>query len=119
MARRSKKEIAEIKQMRADGRTFQEIADAYGVSRQYIQQLCKAKEWHSNEKIVYTNLREYMQVNRISYRDLGISLGYPETSASTNAENLLYGKTEMTVNAIQKLKELTGLSYEKIIKKDR
>lgn len=110
---------------RERGLTYAEIAQKYGVSRQNVcMACCKSNparfQYHGKEKIIYPNLRNWMNNNKISMnemlRRLGLGVSYK------NAQRLrgnFGGKTQPRKLTIDKLIEITGMPYEQLFMTDQ
>ncbi len=79
---------AEIYRMeRNSGLTFREIADKYGVSKQFVHQMCSEstdslfRGW-LKERCIYVNLRNWMNDNKISKKELLQRLGLEALSGN-------------------------------------
>lgn len=97
---------------RKQGKSFQQIADAHGVTKQAIQSAIR-KYGNRNVKsttVIFPGLRRWMTDNRIYVKDLENLTGY------SLRYGLHTGKLSNTkVNAIM---EATGLTYEQAFGKD-
>ena len=106
----------------AKGRTYQEIADEYGVSKQCVAQACNLYGYSrfttiTAEKCIYVNLREWMNKNRIKRSRLMYMTGLePVCNNYSTFNNYITGKTEPKKGFIDKLIKVTGLPYEKLFK---
>ena len=67
-------QIEEMVRMRNDGYTLQEIADKFGVSKQWIAMLIQTGGYKMNpeslNKIVYPNIADWMRKNHYNMRKL-------------------------------------------------
>lgn len=98
------------KAMRAAGKTYAEIAEALGVSKQRAEQITKWKPGDylhvgALRKIPYKGLREWMLENRVGIGKLGELCGGCDLHRAVKGE----GISKYTVDAILKV---TGLDYE-------
>lgn len=109
---------------RESGMTYSQIAKKNGVSYQYVGQLCG--KYNPNqfrvhgEKHVYVNLRDWMNENRISCKELVRRMGmtpYGRTDATLS--RWLTGRCDPPKWAIDKLIEVTGMPYEVLFKKEK
>lgn len=113
-----KEKILDLVQMRIDGYTFQEIADKYGVSRQYIHQElsaivgnAKPRQKGIDEKIIYPNLAKWIFENRIPKYKLSEIVGM-KSKSTEGIRQKLYGKRNFSITEIKKLLEVTGETFE-------
>jgi transcriptional regulator with XRE-family HTH domain len=110
------------RQERDKGLTYREIALKYGVSYQNVAQACSTHQlarfrYHRADSIIYPNLLKWLNDNKINTSELLRRLGL-ETTAS-NYERLckiLSGKLQPRKPLIDKLIEITGLTYENLFK---
>ena len=103
-----------IKEKYSKGMPVKEIADELGITKAYIY---SALHYDSNfisrrmEKIKRPYLKDWMMKNHRTKKDVLLALGlcYCE-------ENLkkIDGKSQLKESEAKKLKEVTGLSYEKL-----
>lgn len=102
------------------GLTYQQIADKYGVSRQNIHLACRnynPLRFHpfDEKRCVYSNLRKWLNANKISANELMAKLGYEAAGRTSDwLRNVLKGKCDIKKNVIDKLIMLTGLTYEQL-----
>lgn len=112
------KEKAEAYFMRLEGKTFQEIADRFGVSKQNIQQilkgLCERSPRRNVDTVIYPSIQRYMKENNLSFNAFshlcGINLG--------PVINGLCGKNGITKRFIDAVLDVTGMTYEEAFKKE-
>lgn len=117
-----------IKQSKADlyreerenGLNYQQIADKYGVSKQCVAQACGKQDifhFQYNNTCVYPGLRKWINDNKISTSELVRLMGmtaYGQNCA--NLRNRLNGETELKKSDIDKLIEITGMTYDKLFR---
>lgn len=118
----TRKERDAIKQqmldMKNDGKTYQEIADEFGVSKQRIQQMLSTGDaryfrYIKKTTCVYKGIRKYMNDNKISVAELVRRVyGYYHPKNLATIRNKLNGHTDISKQYIDKLLEVTGLTYE-------
>lgn len=95
--------------MRMDGYTLQEIGNKYGITREYVRQILDVgKRKDIFQKIVYPGLKQYLVENKMSVRKLSFLIG---TQYQT-ALNTLCGKSKPGMDVINKILQVTGLTYE-------
>lgn len=103
--------------------TYGEIADAMGVSRSYVALLLKETVKKPNfhrwawDSTPYPVLTQWMNEHQMSKMDLATALGY---SPSSNSQYIVYrrmkeGKLDKT--EIDKLIQITGISYENLFRR--
>ena len=97
--------------MRLDGYTFQDIADKFGVSKQYIHSLFGGRV---SETLVngcrYPNITGWMANNNMDVcgmRHLLNDMDY------RGFRSRLFGKTEFRLSEIKKILHITGMTFEK------
>lgn len=105
---------------RERGMTYREIADKYGVSKQNVAQACgKMRDnWfkpYTSDEVVYPNLLRWLNENRISrsemLRRMGQAWGVAHQGDLTR---WFRGASYPQKRTIDKLIEVTGLSYEEL-----
>jgi len=118
----TKEQKIEAFTMRLDGMSYQAIADKYGVSRQYIQQMLiggsrrnQFKKWEKD--FIYPNLYAYMSskgfntLKKISeHLELGIT--------PFHLGKRFKGEVAFRIEEILKIIEITGMSFEEAFKKE-
>ena len=111
-------EKVEAFRMRLEGNTIQEIANRFGVSKQYISKELRTERKKSNEKIVnaciYPNIRKFLVQEQLTCRDFSGEFGL----SYATLYNTLTGKAEPRKKTIDRILECTGLSYEEAFSKD-
>ena len=110
----------EAGKMLAEGCTFTEIAEHFGVSRQCVQQYYTrgSKSLPRNKHmIIYPAIRKWMKQHRESYYSLGREL-FPDVNVPGNTIRLiLIGKTRnVPIDTIKKLIAYTGIPFEELFK---
>lgn len=111
-------EKVEAFRMRLEGNTIQEIANRFGVSKQYISKELRTERIRSNEKIVnacvYPNIRKFLVRERLTCRDFSNEFGI----SYATLYNILTGKAEPRKKTIDRILKCTGLTYEEAFSKD-
>lgn len=104
---------------RENGLTYRQIAEKYGVSIQCVAQACGKSNPRYFKTIkdncIYPNLRNWMNDNKVSRKTLAIRMGlvgFPATQ--DNIGNYMTGKTDPPKRVIDKLIEITGMTYEEL-----
>lgn len=109
---------AEAYFMRLEGKSFQEIADCFGVSWQYIHHLlsgiCERKPRRSLDTVVFPGIRNYMRENQLSFAGFSKILGISIKQVICG----LCGKNDITKNFIDRVLDTTGMTYEQAFKKE-
>ena len=105
---------------RKNGLTYQQIADKYGVSKQTVGQACRVYNPNlfrpvSAERCIYVNLRTWMNKHKVGIAELTRRMGIESSpSCEIRTSNLLKGKFYPRKPHIDKLIELTELTYEQL-----
>ena len=102
--------------MRIDGYTYQEIADKYTVTKQYIQQMLYyicTKSGVIRKRYVYPNIYEWMEQNDVTQFKLAKTLGISQKTISS----CLTGKFEPSMKFIKLVLKETGMTFEKAFEK--
>ena len=114
----SNRDKADAYFMRLEGKTFQGIADQFGVSKQNIHQIllgvCERPPRRDLETIVYPSIKKFMKENRLSFSGIsrlcGINIG--------PIINGLCGKNDISKRTIDAILDVTGMAYEEAFKKE-
>lgn len=105
-------QIEEMGKMRNDGYTLQEIADKFGVSKQWVAQLIPTGGYKMNpetlDKMVYPNIANWMRKNHYNMRKLVSETGL---TLQTLRRMLIEGRDPRKYQ-IDKILKVTGLTYE-------
>jgi transcriptional regulator with XRE-family HTH domain len=116
------KRYEEYRAERAKGKTYQEIADMFGVTRQAVGQACRKSQparfrFLTPENCIYPLVRKWMNDNKITRAELCRRMGY-ETIGGNNVTRInafLKGENSTTPKAfIDRVINVTGLTYEEI-----
>lgn len=94
---------------REDGKTYQEIADEYGVTRQAIQRSLSAKSSQGLRKR-WPRLLLWMEQNNITNQKIAAAVGV----CNQTVGDWLYGIHEPKKPNIDALLKVTGLTYEEL-----
>ncbi len=103
--------------MRLNGASLQEIANHFGVSRQYVHQTIphlKREEIGYYSKIIYPAIRKWMTENDCTYRQFAAKANVTQSSIQT----ALKGKNEPGKRIIDAILRVTNLSYEEAFKEE-
>lgn len=107
----------EMYRMRLEGKSYQAIADRFGVSRQYVHQLFGQKyksEPYRNVNVQYTGLRKWMNESHYSVAKLARESGCTDHSYGT-ITSYLQGSPRMDIDSIRKILRFTGLTFEEAL----
>ena len=108
----------QMMQMYEDDKTYQEIGDAFGISRQRVFQMIGAGNPKRFRKItplqcIYKGIRKFMNDNKISLNEMTRRV-YGNTTPGNyqHTRKRLNGDIEISKTHIDKLLSITGLTYE-------
>ena len=105
----------EMYRMRLEGKSYQAIADRFGVSKQYVYQLfgqqCKSDPYR-NVNVPYTGLRKWMNESRYSIAELARESGCTDNHSYVTITSYLQGSPRMDIDSIRKILRFTGLTFE-------
>lgn len=115
----------EVFEMRKAGMTYKAIADRYGVSRQYIQQVAPAsvaRKSHAEiETIPYKGIYQFLKENpRLSlvgfYRAI---TGGAYRNSTERVRNVIHGREDcrLSITEIRRLLEITGMTFDELFEK--
>ena len=110
----------EAGKMLAEGCTFAEIAERFGVTRQCVHfHYTRGNKSHPRSKhmIIYPAVRNWMKLHRETYDSIGRVL-YPDVNVPGNTIRLiLIGKTRnVPIDTIKKLSKITGMTFEEMFR---
>ena len=100
--------------------TYQQIADSMGVSKQYISQLlCGTVKEKGYQRVresafPYPALINWMRENQVTQMKLVQKMGYASSPGNYNKVSQRIKRGNLRKTDIDKLLEVTGLSYEKL-----
>lgn len=109
--------------LRKKGMTYQEIADSMAVSKAYVAVLLDKTVKTSNfhiwpiELSPYPALTQWMNDNQMTRQELAEKLGYSPSTSSCYIITKIMKTDKFTKKEIDKLLELTGMTYEELFKK--
>ena len=109
----------QMKNLHKDGKTYQEIGDTFGISRQRVFQIIGSSDVRYFHRIglkscIYKGIRKYMNDNMISMTEMTRRL-YDGVYSPLNfrrTRDRLNGNMQITKQYIDKILALTGLTYE-------
>lgn len=104
--------------MRSEGLSYETIGRVFGISKQAAYQQHQSYKnntgdyfrFEAIQKIPYVGLRNWMVEHRVTITDLCDRCNVSKFSSS------LYGKTNFSKSIIDKILEVTGLTYEECFK---
>lgn len=107
----------EIKKLREQGKTYQQIADELGVSTQVVSAALKKANNNfkvfTKERCIYVNIRYWLNTNRITINDFITLLGLIVCESTRwRYRRMLNGFAEPSKGDIDRILEITGLTYE-------
>lgn len=112
-------------QLRSEGKSYAEIAEVFGVSRQRIQQVLKKKVVYNRkyaaeiERIPYEGLYRFMVENpKVTYPALAnILFGKSDRQKNETARNFAHGmSSKIPKRGYDNLIARSGMSYEQLFK---
>lgn len=115
-------------EMRANGCTFREIADRFGVSKQYIQSMehsrynLRRKDANFIDKIPYPVIRKCFETDRHLTIPTFARAVYSDGSRATQEKAktlLLGGNVMLTVCQLRKVLAVTGKTFEETFYDER
>lgn len=102
-----------------NGMTYEEIGKNFGISRQRVFQIIGGKTKYqvkpfTTETCIYSGLRKWLNEHKIGTTELTRKI-YRNYSSSNreSVKKMLNGKLKITKTHIDKILEITGLTYEK------
>ena len=108
----------DMRKLRESGVTYAEIANKYGISKQRVYQLIGGKDEKlfkpiTTERCVYGGLRKWMNDNKVCVSELTRKIyGNYAPNSYERVKERLNGKCQFTKTYIDKILEITGLTYE-------
>lgn len=104
---------------RDNGLTYKQIAEKYGVSIQRVGQACgKENPKHFRmiqDNCIYPNLRNWMNDNKVSRKALAQRMGFVGyESTQYKIGQYMKGENDPPKKVIDKLIEVTGMTYEEL-----
>ncbi len=107
----------EMRALREQGLKHREIAERFGVSHQYVAMVCGTCDpryyIHIGDECVYPNLRNWMNENKISRKELLRRIGVePLANNYSRLNKYLRGEAQPRKPWIDKMLEVTGMTYE-------
>ena len=106
----------EVFKMRLDGFTYQEIAEKFGVSKQYINQMLQSaigeRRNKTVNKIVYPNIANWLKNNECSISEFAIRVGMKRPTL----DGKLHGRRKFNSDEIKRILDVTGMKFEECFK---
>lgn len=102
------------------GLSYSQIAAKHGISKQTVAQACgKLREnyfaQYTEEQVVYPNLRRWLNENRVSRAEFCRRMGFGWGARNvTRVSSWFHGRYDPKKSTIDKIIEITGLSYEEL-----
>lgn len=113
----TREEKIEVFTMKLDGMSYEEIANKKGVSKQYIHQtlvdVLKKKNRKSAKVYEYPVLNNWLIENGMSVKTLAENIGVHKVTLY----NKLSCKSKFSVEELEKISDITGLSSDEILSK--
>ena len=102
--------------MRVDGFTYQEIAEKFGVSKQYINKMLKnvisERKLKYINTIVYPNIANWLKRNECSISEFARKTGMKRSTLNDK----LHGRRKFNSNELKSILDVTGMKFEECIK---
>lgn len=102
--------------MRLDGFSYQEIAEKFGVSKQYINQMLQnvisERRNKAVNKIVYPNIANWLKDNECSISEFVIRVGIKRSTL----DHKLRGRNKFNSDEIKRILDVTGMKFEECLK---
>ena len=109
----------QMRDLHKDGKTYQEIGDMFGISKQRVFQMIggssspKYFRHITADCCIFNGIRKYMNDNKVSCMEMTRRIhGDTGPRYYQYTKSKLNGNTELTKKYIDKLLEITGLTYE-------
>lgn len=109
----TKEEKIDMFSMVLDGKTYEEIGQKYGISRQRVQQLLttNSRSHRAVNTIIYTGLKKWLIEQDMSVAKLQSLMGF-ESKNVARTYIKLRNKGIIKISDIKKILEITGLTFE-------
>lgn len=119
---KNEERLTDMVKMRLSGYTYQEIADKYSVSRQYVQQAIarftgrpRVVKKTALDICIYPNLKKWMIDNNIPLIKLAQICGLAGSNSVIIRKKLL-GERDFKLTEIKKILEKSGENFEYMFK---
>jgi hypothetical protein len=117
MAKHSRTDLYRVE--RDKGKTYREIAEMYCITYQAVTIACakaqdsKFRAW-TKDRCIYPNLRNWLNENRVSMKEFKRRMdNFPVGNAEGVLRAYFRGEAYPQKKTIDKMLEVTGLTYEK------
>jgi transcriptional regulator with XRE-family HTH domain len=112
----------EMRAMRSQGMVYREIAEKFGVSRQYVAAVCGGRDPACFRPIgsscVYENLRNWMNDHKVSRNEFVRRMGLEKHTRNCARFNcIMRGELQPRKDYIDRMLDVTGMPYEKLFYK--
>lgn len=122
MNKSNKMRIITAKKMRQEGKTYQQIGDTFGISKQRACIICgmdinDKPYFHiwTKDRCIFHSLRDWFNIHRFSTKDILEQIGLPVSSSNRiHLRRILNGDVTMKKDDIDRLIALTGMTYEEL-----
>ena len=110
--------VQQMANMRDSGKTYQEIAEKFNISKQRVYQIIGSNGPKFFRHItatgcIYNGVRQWMNDNKVSITEMTRRLYGNYSPVNFNrVRNKLNGSASITKKYIDKILEITGLTYE-------
>ena len=106
-------------EMLVEGCTFTEIAEHFGVSKQFVQQYYtkNKKGFHRRRKykMAYPKFEEWFSKHHETYASIGRKLFPDAMNHSQTIRLIMIGQTtSLPIDTIKKLSQVTGMTFEEM-----
>lgn len=111
--------------LRNEGKTYQEIGEIMGISKQRVHHLIGQENIHlfreiTPEKCAFVGLRDWMNSNKVCVAELTRRLyGHSNPNQQKYVRERIANKSNFQKDFIDKVLQLTGLTYESAFKLDK
>lgn len=107
----------QMERLRDQGLKYREIAEMFGVSKQYVAKVCGKQNTAHFKPIggecVYPNLRKWLNENQVTRAEFLRRMGFiVHASNYTRLCKIISGEWPPRKDYIDKMLEVTGLTYE-------
>ena len=113
-----KERVVEMFRMKVEGMSYQDIADHFGTSRQFVQQSIATSLWNKMQskkwdEIIYPNLKSWMIVNEFNMKRLVDAMKIENYKGQVNyLYKKLRGELSLSLGLARKIAEVTGMSID-------
>ena len=105
---------------RQNGKTYRQIAEMYGVSVQAVAAACAIHmpghfKPYTEKEVIYPKLRKWLNDNEVSRNEFARRMGLlPYANNSHRVSDYFRGKNYPLKETIDKMLQVTGLTYEEL-----